>query len=82
MTLPTPRMYAQRGPDYSLCCRDCRHLAFADYAALIAAGRGDTPLVELRWRCAKCGSRAVDGVVTGARSAGFASAAQAGAGGQ
>jgi hypothetical protein len=32
----------------------------ADLAGLIAAGRGDTPLVQLRWRCAACGSRRID----------------------
>jgi hypothetical protein len=34
----------------------------ADLAALIAAGRGDV-LVQLRWRCASCGSRLTDSVV-------------------
>jgi hypothetical protein len=33
-----------------LLCRDCLHQARADYGALIAAGRGDVPLIELRWR--------------------------------
>jgi hypothetical protein len=38
----------------------CRHQRDADLAGLIAAGRGDTPLVQLRWRCATCGSRRID----------------------
>jgi hypothetical protein len=36
----------------------------ADLAGLIATGRGDTPLVHLRWRCAECGSRRIDMVCT------------------
>jgi hypothetical protein len=30
--------------------------------ALIAAGRGDVPLIRLRWRCGRCGSRLTDWV--------------------
>jgi len=33
--------------------------------ALIAAGRGDVPLIETRWRCGNCGSRLTDFVVMG-----------------
>ncbi len=54
-----------------LLCRDCLHQARADYGALIAAGRGDVALIELRWRCAACGGRRVSGVVCGARWAGY-----------
>jgi len=32
---------------------------------LVDAGRGDVPLIELRWRCANCGSRLTDFVCTG-----------------
>ena len=34
-------------------------------AALIAAGRGDVPLVEMRWRCGNCGSRLTEFIVGG-----------------
>jgi hypothetical protein len=34
------------------------------YKGLIAAGRGDVPLVQLRWQCARCGHRKIDMVVT------------------
>ena len=36
----------------------------ADLQALIGSGRGDVPLLRLRFRCAKCGSRLTDRVVT------------------
>ena len=47
-----------------LTCWSCKHQRDADLAGLIAAGRGDTPLVQLRWRCAACGSRRIDMVCT------------------
>jgi hypothetical protein len=34
--------------------------------ALIRAGRGDIPLVRLKWQCARCRSGMTDFVVTGA----------------
>ena len=45
-------------------CKSCRHQGVADLEALIAAGRGDIPLVSLRWRCGRCGSRLTDWVCT------------------
>jgi hypothetical protein len=47
-----------------LTCWSCKHQRDADLVRLIAAGRGDTPLVQLRWRCANCGSRRIDMVCT------------------
>jgi hypothetical protein len=46
-------------------CKACRHQADADLETLIAAGRGDTPLRALRFRCTSCRSRLTDFVVTG-----------------
>ena len=43
-------------------CKSCHHQDVADLEALIAAGRGDTPLINLRWRCGRCGSRLTDWV--------------------
>ena len=48
-----------------LTCRHCRHQDDADLPALIDSGRGDVPLIRLRWRCAQCRSDRVDMVVTG-----------------
>jgi hypothetical protein len=62
--LPTARSTERAG---YLCvlvwCKACRRQAPADLAAIIAAGKGDVPLIELRFRCANCGSRLTDSVV-------------------
>jgi hypothetical protein len=61
--LPTPRStLAARYVRIVLTCRSCLHQVDADLEALIAAGRGDTPLVELRWRC---GHRRINMICTG-----------------
>lgn len=44
---------------------------YADLPRLIAEGFGDVPLIELKFRCAGCGSRAVFWVISGARHAGY-----------
>jgi hypothetical protein len=43
-------------------CRSCLQQAPADPQAIIDVGRGDVPLKDLRFRCAKCGSRLPDHV--------------------
>jgi transposase-like protein len=45
-------------------CRSCHHAADADLQKLIDQGRGDVPVVKLRFRCTKCGSRRTDVLVT------------------
>jgi hypothetical protein len=37
----------------------------ADLADLITVGRGDVPLVRLRWRCGNCGSQLTEFVAGG-----------------
>ena len=37
----------------------------ADLDALIRSGKGDIPLVQLKWQCANCRSGLTDFVVTG-----------------
>jgi len=37
----------------------------ADLQAIIDAGQGDKPIKDLKFRCAKCGSRRTDAVVNG-----------------
>jgi hypothetical protein len=60
--LPTPRSTLQaRYVAVLLTCRSC--LRNANLEALVD-GRGDMPLIELRWRCSNCRSRLVDFVVT------------------
>jgi hypothetical protein len=64
--LPTPASTLAAGYVRVLVwCKACRHRADADLPALIAAGRGDTPLRELRFQCTRCRSRLTDFVVTG-----------------
>jgi hypothetical protein len=64
--LPTPRTTVQS----RLCLRPrlvhCRHQRDADLQALVDAGRGDVPLVNLRFRCSNCGGRLTDFVCTSA----------------
>ena len=48
----------------SVRCKACHHPAFADLQAIVDAGRGDVPLIHLRYRCGRCGSRLTDFVCT------------------
>jgi hypothetical protein len=64
-TLPTARTMLPQ--DGWLCllvwCKTCHHQGPADLQAIIDRGRGDVPLKDLKFRCAKCGSRLTDSVV-------------------
>ncbi len=46
-------------------CKTCHHQREADLQAIIDAGQGDKPVRDLKFRCAKCGSRRTDAVVMG-----------------
>jgi hypothetical protein len=46
-------------------CKSCRHAKDANLAALIDAGCGDVPLVQMKWRCGNCGSRLTEFIVGG-----------------
>jgi hypothetical protein len=62
--LPTMHTAHRAGFLYVLVgCKACRHQAPADLQTIIDAGRGDVPLLHLRLRCTKCGSRLTDNVV-------------------
>jgi hypothetical protein len=63
--LPTPRSMAQTGFRLHVWCKSCHHAKDADLAALIEAGKGDVPLVRMRWRCGNCGSRVTEFIVAG-----------------
>jgi hypothetical protein len=41
-------------------CTSCRLQRDADLQALIDAGKGDVPLINLKFRCSNCGSRLTD----------------------
>ena len=63
--LPTPRSTLRsRYARLLVWCKACRHQPEADLQALVAAGRGDVPLIRLRFRCSNCGGRLTDWVVT------------------
>jgi hypothetical protein len=64
--LPTPRSTLCSGLRVLVRCTACRHRDYADLQALIDNGRGDVPLIRLRYRCGNCpsGSRFTDWVVT------------------
>src|SRR5690349_1650737 len=63
--LPTARNTLPK--DAWLClfvwCKARHHQAPADLQAIIDAGQGDKPLKDLKFRCAKCGSRMTDSVM-------------------
>jgi hypothetical protein len=61
--LPTARTHLESG--WLFCfvwCRACHHQGPADLQKIIAAGQGDVPLKDLKFRCARCGSRLTDHV--------------------
>jgi hypothetical protein len=64
--LPTPRSTLRNGLCVFVWCKACRHRADADLQRLVDAGRGDTPLIRLRYRCSNCrsGSQFTDWVVS------------------
>jgi hypothetical protein len=63
--LPTPRAALRtRYVRVLVFCNSCRHQADADLGAIVAAGRGDMPLTELRFRCSQCGTDRTDFVMT------------------
>jgi hypothetical protein len=61
--LPTARTMAQTGFRWHVYCKSCRWSSDTDFAKLIADGRGDIPLIKLRWRCGNYGSRLTDAVM-------------------
>ena len=60
--LPTPRTTLRGGYEV-LMWGGGLHQAFADLQAIIDPGRGDAPLIRLRYRCSKCGGKNTDWVV-------------------
>ena len=64
--LPTARTMVPTGFRIHVWCKACRHSVDADLEALIRNGKGDIPLVRLKWQCANCRSGMTDFVVTGA----------------
>ena len=62
--LPTPRSTLRSSTARVLVwCKACRHQADADLQRLVDCGKGDVPLVQLKFRCSHCRSRRTDWVV-------------------
>jgi hypothetical protein len=67
--LPTPRTTLRAGFTIRVWCKaGCVRRVDVDPQAIIDAGRGDVPLIHLRYRCSKCGSRRTDWVVASKRT--------------
>jgi hypothetical protein len=64
--LPPPRSMLRTGYRVLVWCNACRHRDYSDLQRLIDEGRGDTPLIRLRYRCSNCagGAQFTDWVVT------------------
>jgi len=63
--LPTPRSTLRsRYTCVLVWCKSCRHQREADLQRLVDTGKGDVPLIKLRFRCSNCGGRLTDWVVT------------------
>jgi hypothetical protein len=59
---PTPRT-TLRAHCRVIYCKGCNNVSQLDLPALIAAGYGDTPVLDLAMRCSRCGSSEHEGVV-------------------
>jgi hypothetical protein len=60
--LPTARTMATTGFKWHVFCAGQRT---PNFAKLIADGRGDVPLIKLKWRFGRCQSRLTGAVLTG-----------------
>ncbi len=60
-----PRTTLRDGYRLLVWCKACRRQEGADLQRLVDAGRGDVPLVQLRFRSMNCRSQLTDCVVTG-----------------
>jgi len=58
MPAPTCRDIIAKSASFSVFCVPCRLLTQRDDlpARLVAAGRGDTPIDRLKFKCRKCGA--------------------------
>jgi hypothetical protein len=61
---PTPRTTLRARCRVSIYCNHCSNSSQLDLEGLIAAGYGDTALLDLRLKCQRCGSLEHDGRVS------------------
>lgn len=70
--LPAPRTTLRTGyVRVRVWCKSCRRQRDADLQSLVDAGKGDIPLIHLRFRCSNCGSGLTDFVVTATEATGL-----------
>jgi hypothetical protein len=62
--LPTARDY-KGNHRLVVWCRACRLQRELSFKTLVDDGRGDIPIINLRFRCTNCGSCQTDAVVSG-----------------
>ena len=62
--LPTARDY-KGNHRLVVWCRACRFQRELSFRSLVNDGRGDTPIINLRFRCTNCGSHMADAAVSG-----------------
>ena len=46
-------------------CKACRHQIEIEFQTIVDQGKGDVPIVHLKFVCKNCGSRLTDCVVSG-----------------
>jgi hypothetical protein len=63
--LPTARDYFKSNVRLVIWCKACRHQREVERQSLIDQGKGDVPIVRLKFVCANCGSRVTDCAVSG-----------------
>ena len=63
--LPTARDYLKSNVRLIIWCKACRHQIEMEFRKIVDQGKGDVPVVKLRFRCESCGSRLTDCVVSG-----------------
>jgi hypothetical protein len=67
--LPTARSTQSNGCTLEIWCHGCRRAVPVDLQKLIDDGRGDVPLVNLRWRCSGCDGNSF-GLIVGSKHTG------------
>ena len=61
--LPTVRDYLKSSVRLLIWCKACRHQIEIGFQTLIDRGKGDIPVVHLKFRCTSCSSALTDFVV-------------------
>jgi hypothetical protein len=63
--LPTARDYLKSHLRLVIWCKACRHQREIGFQSIIDQGKGEVPIVHLKFVCKNCGSRLTDCAVSG-----------------